>query len=105
MSIAPAYVATMCVAKCAPPSRLKVMRNAPANGLTWVEVACAWSLQLGVMTTKIDLLGNLRLEWRRVGRTQSARESCQRLAVRYPELELDAQLDLHDVVGLLETRG
>ncbi|HEY5266472.1 MAG TPA: hypothetical protein VIJ40_06645 [Acidimicrobiales bacterium] len=57
------------------------------------------------MTTKIDLLGNLRLEWRRVGRTQSARESCQRLAERYPELALETQTDLRDVVNLLETKG
>jgi hypothetical protein len=57
------------------------------------------------MTTKIDLLGNLRLEWRRVGRTSSARESCQRLAHRYPELELDEQIDLFDVVSLLETKS
>ena len=81
------------------------MKNAPTNGLSWVEGACALSPQLGVMTTKIDLLGNLRLEWRRVGRTQSARESCQRLAERYPDLSLDAQTDLHDVVNLLETKG
>jgi hypothetical protein len=57
------------------------------------------------MTTKIDLLANLRLDWRRVGRSSSARESCARLAARYPELELDAQIDLYDVVLLLETKG
>jgi hypothetical protein len=57
------------------------------------------------MTTKIDLLANLRLEWRRVGRSPSARASCARVAARYPDLELERQVDLFDVVSLLETRG
>ena len=57
------------------------------------------------MTTKTDLLGNLRLEWRRVGRSPSAREATRRLDERHRELRLEAQDDLFDVVALLESRS
>jgi hypothetical protein len=57
------------------------------------------------MTTKIDLLGNMRLEWRREGRRPSARESCQRLSARYPDLHLESQIDLYDVVALCESQS
>ncbi|HVA53610.1 MAG TPA: hypothetical protein VNF05_08885 [Acidimicrobiales bacterium] len=57
------------------------------------------------MTTKIDLLGNLRLEWRRVGRSSSAREATRRLDERHRELRLEDQGDLCDVVALLESRS
>jgi len=57
------------------------------------------------MTTNYDLLGNLRLEWRRAGRSPSAREACGRVAQRHPELQLGALEDLHAVVALLETRS
>lgn len=95
----------MCVAKCAESFTLMVMKSALTSGVRWVEATCAQSSLLGVMTTKIDLLGNLRHEWRRVGRSSSARESCERLAARYPELELGVQIDLYDVVLLLETKS
>lgn len=57
------------------------------------------------MTPPVDLLGNLRHEWRRLGRSQSARAATRRLDERYPELDLAAQEDLCDVVALLESRS
>ncbi|MFY9783071.1 MAG: hypothetical protein WAK12_06025 [Acidimicrobiales bacterium] len=57
------------------------------------------------MTTKTDLLENLRLEWRRFGRSPHAQASARRLAEGHRELSLDAQGDLCDVVALLESRG
>jgi len=57
------------------------------------------------MTTNIDLLGNLRLEWRSVGRSTRARESTRRLDERHRELCLEGQEDLFDVVALLESRS
>jgi hypothetical protein len=69
--------------------------------VTW----CEPSPELGAMTTKIDLLGNLRLEWRQVGRSPSARDSTRRLDVLHPDLHLESQDDLCDVVALLESKG
>lgn len=57
------------------------------------------------MTPPLDLLGNLRHEWRRVGRRPSARAATRRLNQRYPELDLANQEDLVDVVALLESRS
>jgi hypothetical protein len=57
------------------------------------------------MTTKTDLLENLRLEWRRFGRSPHAQASARRLAESHLELCLDEQGDLCDVVALLESRG
>lgn len=57
------------------------------------------------MTPPVDLLGNLRHEWRHVGRRPSARAATRRLDERYPELDLAAQEDLFDVVALLESRS
>jgi hypothetical protein len=57
------------------------------------------------MTPPIDLLGNLRHEWRRLGRSHGARAATRRLDERYPELDLAAQEDLCDVVALLESRS
>ncbi|HUY16420.1 MAG TPA: hypothetical protein VMV11_02550, partial [Acidimicrobiales bacterium] len=57
------------------------------------------------MTTNTDLLGNLRLEWRRVGRRASSRDATRRLDERHPDLRLEAQDDLFDVVALLESRS
>jgi hypothetical protein len=57
------------------------------------------------MTTKTDLLGNLRLEWRRIGRSSAAREAARRLDDRHPALNLVHQEDLFDVVSLLESRS
>jgi hypothetical protein len=57
------------------------------------------------MTTKLDLLNNLRQEWRWVGRRPSAREALRRLDERHPDLRLYDQHDLRDVVDLLESRS
>lgn len=105
MSIGSAYVVTMCAARCVTRSTLSVMKNVRTGGVWRVATKCARGLVLGPMTTKFDLLGNLRLEWQRVGRSPSASEACRRLASRHPELQLDTLGDLHDVVALLETRS
>ncbi|MGH3732357.1 MAG: hypothetical protein ACRDVC_03140 [Acidimicrobiales bacterium] len=57
------------------------------------------------MTTKLDLLNNLRDEWRWIGRRSSAREAVRRLDERHPTLRLADAHDLCDVVDLLESRS
>jgi hypothetical protein len=57
------------------------------------------------MTTKLDLLHNLRHEWRWIGRRPSAREATRRLDERHPHLRLGDQQDLCDVVDLCESRS
>ncbi len=95
----------MCAVMCATRFMITDMKSAPMNVAALVAVECVVGRLLGPMTIKIDLLGNLRLEWRRVGRSPSARAACQRLASRYPDLDLGQLTDLVDVVALLETRG
>jgi len=95
----------MCAARCVPWSTLSVMRNVTTTGVREVATTCVRGLLLRPMTTNYDLLGNLRLEWRRAGRSPSAREACGRVAQRHPELQLGALEDLHAVVALLETRS
>jgi hypothetical protein len=57
------------------------------------------------MTTKSDVLGQLRREWERVGRTSDARRALKMLNSRHPSLGLDALSDLCDVVKVLEKGG
>jgi hypothetical protein len=66
---------------------------------------CVRGLVLGPMTTKLDLLSNLRHEWRWIGRRPSARDATRRLDDRHPDLRLDGQRDLCDVVDLCESRS
>lgn len=66
---------------------------------------CARGFLLGPMTTKLDLLSNLRHEWRWIGRRPSAREAARRLDERHPHLGLGDQRDLCDVVNLCESRS
>jgi hypothetical protein len=66
---------------------------------------CARGRLLGPMTTKLDLLHNLRHEWRWIGRRPSAREAARRLDERHPHLRLGDQQDLCDVVDLCESRS
>lgn len=68
-------------------------------------VRCARGPVLGPMTTKLDLLNNLRHEWRWIGRRPSACEAARRLAERHPDLHLNDVRDLRDVVDLLESRS
>ncbi len=55
--------------------------------------------------TNTDLLTSMRLEWKRLGRSPSARTATRQLDARHPDLRLVDQEDLCDVVALLETRG
>lgn len=81
------------------------MTNGLASSDVWTAPRCVLGPLLGPMTTKTDLLGNLRLEWRRVGRTPSARDATRRLDERHPHLRLETQDDLFEVVALLESRS
>jgi hypothetical protein len=81
------------------------VRNGVRGGARTCVVRCVVGPQLGSMTTKTDLLENLRLEWRRFGRSPHAQASARRLAESHLELCLDEQGDLCDVVALLESRG
>ena len=95
----------MCVAECVGAVTLGGVRNGVTRSAGLAVARCARRRLLGVMTTKTDLLGNLRLEWRRVGRGAPAREATRRLDDRYPRLRLGSQDDLVDVVALLESRS
>jgi hypothetical protein len=57
------------------------------------------------MTTNNDLLGQLRREWRRLGRTPEARGSLEELRERHPDSGFADMDDLGDVVDALELRG
>jgi len=57
------------------------------------------------MTTKSDVLGQLRREWERVGRTSEAKRALRTLDSNHPNLELTDLIDLCDVVRLLERGG
>ena len=81
------------------------MTNGRTRGDVWTVPRCALGPLLGLMTTKTDLLGNLRLEWRRVGRSPSASDATRGLDERHPHLRLEAQDDLFEVVALLESRS
>jgi len=52
-----------------------------------------------------DLLGRLREEWRRLGRSTTSRRCGTAFALRHPELALAGARDLGDVVDALEPRG
>ena len=71
------------------------------NVVNW----CATRPVLGAMTTKSDVLGQLRREWARVGRTSEARRAFEILNSRHPSLGLGSLNDLCDVVKLLERGG
>ncbi len=81
------------------------VRNGARKSVVSVAVRCVVTFLLGPMNFTTDLLTDLRLEWRRVGRRPSARAATRRLDERYPALDLGAQDDLHDVVALLESRS
>lgn len=81
------------------------MKYAQTNGVATVAARVVATSLLVAMTTNTDLLGNLRLEWRRVGRSPSARDSLRRLDSRHPHLALGEANDLCDVVALCESKG
>ena len=83
----------------------EVVKSGLTCGVEWTVARCVLAPLLGPMTTNTDLLGNLRLEWRRVGRRASSRDATRRLDERHPDLRLEAQDDLFDVVALLESRS
>jgi hypothetical protein len=80
------------------------MKNVVRRVVALVAVRCVVHPQLGSMTST-DILAQLRTEWQRIGRRASARESTRRLDDRHPDLDLNHQEDLCDVVALLESRG
>ncbi len=57
------------------------------------------------MTLQNDFLGQMRYEWRHVGRTAQSRQALRALDERFPDLQLGGLIDLYDVVILLEARG
>jgi hypothetical protein len=81
------------------------VKNVVATDAFVGAVPCALGLLLGSMTDKLDLLNNLRHEWRWIGRRPSAREALRRLDQRHGDLDLHGAHDLRDVVDLLESRS
>lgn len=81
------------------------MRNGLPYGGGVVVIWCALASLLGPMTTKSDVLGQLRREWERLGRTSEARRAFAMLHSRHPSLGLDSLDDLSDVVKVLERGG
>jgi hypothetical protein len=61
------------------------------------------------LTTRMDishdLLGHMRLDWRRTGRTPRAVEAQRRFASRHPELACGGVESLSDLINILEPRG
>jgi hypothetical protein len=57
------------------------------------------------MTPHLDVLGQMRGEWRRLGRTRGAREAFAALAAAHPTAALQGLEDLGDVVDALEVRA
>ena len=82
-----------------------VMRTALDTSTRSVTGRCAHHPLLGPMTTSIDVLAQLRHEWRFTGATCDARQSLARFRTAHPELALDALVDLVDLVVLLEARS
>ncbi len=64
------------------------VRNGARKSVVSVAVRCVVTFLLGPMNFTTDLLTDLRLEWRRVGRRPSARAATRRLDERYPALDL-----------------
>ena len=95
----------MCVVKCVLPVTLRAMKNGAILGAPVVAARCVARPVLGAMTTHTDLLGQLRREWQRVGRTSEARHALQRLHEHHPEIGVGRLRDLCDVVDVLELRG
>ncbi len=95
----------MCVVKCVNWSTLKFMRNVLHDGAPWGTVQCVPRSVLVSMTNHTDVLGQLRSEWERKGRTSEARASLSGLVQHAPALGLDVLTDLCDVVHVLELRG
>jgi hypothetical protein len=54
------------------------------------------------METTYDLLGQLRQEWRRLGRSPGARQAARRFLERHPDLALEGVEDLGGVVDALD---
>jgi hypothetical protein len=95
----------MCVVQCVFSGTLAGMKNGAILGALVVAMRCLARPVLGAMTTHTDLLGQLRREWQRVGRTIDARRALERLHERHPTIGVGELRDLCDVVDILELRG
>jgi hypothetical protein len=95
----------MCAVKCVGHVTMTAMRCGLPGGAARVVVRCARGSQLRSMTTNHDLLGQLRTEWHRFGRTGHAKTAFERFRAAHPEVTLDGLHDLGDVVAALEPRG
>ncbi len=81
------------------------MRKGLESGVRYVVAKCVLRPLLGAMTTNADVLGQLRREWERSGRTNEARKALTILSSRHPSLGLDSLDDLYGVVKVLERGG
>ena len=68
-----------------------------------VTPRCGRSSQMGSMIMKIDVLGQLRRDWQRIGRSDEARVSVECLRESHPGEGFEGLGDLCDVVRVLET--
>jgi len=57
------------------------------------------------MTISHDYLGQLREDWRWLGRRQDSRRAYERLREAHPDVALDGLVDLRDLVVALDTGG
>ena len=103
--MATAYVAAMCVAMCVGAGMMSGVTNVLIHGVARVRPRCAARPVLDAMTLHNDFLGQMRYEWRHVGRTTQSRRSLAALDERFPDLRLGGLTDLFDIVILLEARG
>ena len=78
------------------------MEKASTMVATTGAVDCVIAPLLVAMSNHTDVLGQMRSEWRYVGRTSHARASLDSFRSSHPDLPLDGARDLRDVVGALE---
>ena len=84
---------------------MRSVRNVLARCVRRVAQRCVRGPLLGAMTDRTDVLGQIRHEWRHVGRCPGARRALGVLVERHPLLGLESLGDLCDLVSVLEIRG
>lgn len=81
------------------------MRNVPLGVIARFVAWCAGGRLLGNMSNNVDILFQLREEWRFEAHRHESQGALTGLRSRHPDLALDGLTDLGDVVRALEVKG
>lgn len=95
----------MCARKCAQNGAVGGARKTLPHGAPSGTGVCEASSGIGSMNPYRDVLGQLRREWQRVGRSSEAQVSVACLLESHPGDGFEGLIDLGDVVRALETTG